>query len=52
MPGTYTIAATCQGANDSDADDGLDPDMFFLAPDSGSGLVTFDDAATVAGPDF
>ena len=52
MPGTYTIAATCQGANDSDANDDLDPDMFFLAPDSGSGLVTFDDAATVAGPDF
>lgn len=53
MPGTYTVAATCQGANDLDGDDGLDPDTFFLTPIvDGSSLVSFDDAGSVAGPSF
>jgi hypothetical protein len=52
MPGTYTVAATCQGADDSDGNDGLNLDTFFLTPVSGSSLVTFDDAGSVAGPSF
>ena len=41
IPGTYTVAATCQGGLDSDADDGLNPTIFFLEPLSGDGTVTF-----------
>ena len=52
MPGTYTIAATCQAGNDSDADDGLDPATFFLAPASGDGVVTFETAGNIVGPSF
>ncbi len=51
MPGTYTIAATCQGSNDTDGDDGLDPTIFFLDPVSGDRLVTFE-AADTDGPSF
>ena len=47
MPGTYTIAATCQGSNDEDGNDGLDPVTFFLAPISGDGIVTFDAADNI-----
>jgi hypothetical protein len=52
MPGTYTIAATCQGGNDGDSNDGLDPTTFFLAPISGDGVVTFDTAGDIDGPSF
>jgi hypothetical protein len=55
MPGTYTIAATCQGANDLDGDDMLDPMSFFLTPVSGDGVVTFeaaDNVDDIAGPSF
>ena len=55
MPGTYTIAATCQGGNDTDGDDGLDPATFFLAPVSGDSVVTFEAAdagADIDGPSF
>jgi hypothetical protein len=51
MPGTYTIAATCQGGNDSDDDDGLDPTTFFLDPVSGDSVVTFE-ATDIDGPSF
>jgi hypothetical protein len=51
MPGTYTIAATCQGGSDTDGDDGLDPMTFFLDPVSGDSVVTFE-AAKVNGPSF
>lgn len=52
MPGTYTIAATCQGGNDGDSDDGLDPTTFFLAPMAGDGVVTFEAANNIDGPSF
>lgn len=52
MPGTYTIAATCQAGDDLDGDDGLDPATFFLAPVSGESVVTFEDAGAIAGPSF
>ena len=52
MPGTYTIAATCQGGNDGDNDDGLDPTTFFLAPLSGDSVVIFDVAGDIDGPSF
>ena len=52
MPGTYTIAATCQGGNDGDIDDGLDPTTFFLDPTSGDGVVTFEIADNIEGPSF
>lgn len=52
MPGTYRIAATCQGGNDTDADDGLDLTSFFLTPTSGDQVVTFDVAGDIAGPSF
>lgn len=52
MPGSYTIAATCQGGNDSDADDELDLTSFFLTPTSGESVVTFDEAGEIAGPSF
>lgn len=52
MPGTYTIAATCQGGDDTDMDDGLDPTTFFLAPMSGDGVVTFEVAGDIDGPSF
>jgi hypothetical protein len=55
MPGTYTIAATCQGGNDGDGDDGLDPTTFFLSPTSGDGVVTFeaaDNVDDIDGPSF
>jgi len=51
MPGTYTIAATCQGGNDGDGDDELVPTSFFLAPVSGDSVVTFE-AADIDGPSF
>ncbi|MDH3430972.1 MAG: DUF4382 domain-containing protein [Gammaproteobacteria bacterium] len=55
MPDTYTIAATCQGGNDEDGDDGLDPMTFFLNPMSGDGVVTFeaaDNIDDIEGPSF
>lgn len=52
MPGSYVLAATCQGGIDSDEDDELDPGLFFLAPLVGDGAVTFTTAGEVAGPDF
>lgn len=52
MPGTYRIAATCQGGNDTDMDDGLDPTTFFLAPTSGDGVVTFEVSGDIVGPSF
>ena len=55
MPGTYTIAATCQGGNDGDGDDGLDLTTFFLNPTSGDGVVTFeaaDNVNDIDGPSF
>lgn len=52
MPGTYTLAATCQAGLDYDGLDSLDPTTFFLAPTSGDGTVTFDVAGDIAGPDF
>ena len=52
MPGTYTIAATCQGGIDGDIDDGLDPTTFFLDPTSGDGVVTFEIADNIDGPSF
>lgn len=52
MPGTYTIAATCQGGIDGDGDDGLDPTTFFLDPTSGDGVVTFEIADNIDGPSF
>jgi hypothetical protein len=51
MPGTYTIAATCQGGIDQDGDDGLDLTTFFLDLVSGSSVVTFE-ADDVEGPSF
>lgn len=51
MPGTYTIAATCQGGIDLDGDDGLDLTTFFLAPVSGDSVVTFE-VADIEGPGF
>lgn len=51
MPGTYTIAATCQGGIDQDGDDGLDPTTFFLVPVAGDSVVTFE-VDDVAGPSF
>ena len=51
MPGTYTIAATCQGGNDTDGDDGLDPTIFFLDPVSGDSVVTFE-VTDIDGPSF
>ena len=51
MPGTYTIAATCQGGNDTDGDDGLDPTIFFLDPVPGDSVVTFE-ATDIDGPSF
>jgi hypothetical protein len=52
MPGTYTLAATCQGGNDEDGDDELDPTTFFLDPTSGDGVVTFEIADNIDGPSF
>ena len=52
MPGTYTIAATCQAGIDTDGVDGLDPETFFLEPISGDSLVVFDDAGSIIGPSF
>ena len=55
MPGTYTIAATCQGGNDRDIDDGLVLPTFFLVPMSGDGVVTFeaaDNIDDIYGPSF
>ena len=52
MPDTYTFAATCQGANDGDEDDGLDPMTFFLPLVSGESLVQFDVAGDIDGPSF
>jgi hypothetical protein len=52
MPGTYTIAATCQAGIDTDGLDGLDPETFFLEPVSGDSLVVFDDAGSIIGPSF
>jgi len=55
MPGTYTIAATCQGGNDKDGDDGLDLMTFFLSPKSGDSVVTFevaDNIDDIDGPSF
>jgi hypothetical protein len=52
MPGTYTLAATCQAGLDYDGLDNLDPTAFFLTPTSGDGTVTFDVAGDIAGPDF
>ena len=55
MPGTYTIAATCQGADDSDGDDLLDPVTFFLEPTAGDEVVTFeaaDNVSDIVGPSF
>ena len=55
MPGTYTIAATCQGADDSDGNDLLDPMTFFLDPTSGDEVVTFeaaDNVNDITGPSF
>jgi len=52
MPDTYTFAATCQGANDGDDDDELDPTTFFLAPVSGDVVVTFEVAGEIDGPSF
>jgi hypothetical protein len=51
MPGTYTIAATCQGGSDSDGNDNLDLTTFFLDPLSGNSVVTFE-AADIEGPSF
>lgn len=51
MPGTYTIAATCQGGLDQDVDDGLDPITFFLDTVSGNSVVTFE-VADIEGPAF
>jgi hypothetical protein len=55
MPGTYTIAATCQGGNDEDGNDGLDPADFFLPVLSGDALVSFeaaDNVNDINGPSF
>ncbi|MDH3379812.1 MAG: DUF4382 domain-containing protein [Gammaproteobacteria bacterium] len=55
VPDTYTIAATCQGGNDGDIDDALDPTTFFLDPMLGDGVVTFeaaDNIDEIKGPDF
>ena len=52
MPGTYTIAATCQGGNDGDIDNELVPTAFFLSPISGDGVVTFEAADNIDGPSF
>ena len=52
MPGTYTLAATCQAGIDEDGDDGLDVSTFFLTPTSGDGTVTFDIAGDIEGPSF
>ena len=52
MPGTYTIAATCQGGNDLDGDNKLDLTSFFLTPTSGTQEVTIEVAGEVAGPNF
>jgi hypothetical protein len=52
MPGTCTIAATCQGGNDGDIDNGLVPTDFFLSPISGDGVVTFEAADNIDGPSF
>jgi hypothetical protein len=49
MPGTYTIAATCQGASDGDGVDGLDPAKYFL---EGTSVITFDAAGSIPGPSF
>lgn len=51
MPGTYTIAATCQGGNDTDGEDMLDLTTFFLDPVSGDSVVIFE-AADIDGPSF
>jgi hypothetical protein len=52
MPGTYTFAATCQGAKDGDGVDGLDPTTFFLPVLLGESLVKFDVAGDIEGPNF
>lgn len=52
MPGTYTLAATCQAGIDTDEDDELDLAVFFLTPVSGDGVVTFDIAGDIEGPSF
>ena len=55
MPGTYTIAATCQGGNDNDSFDDLDLTTFFLTSTSGGEVVTFEAAdsdADIVGPSF
>jgi hypothetical protein len=52
MPDTYTFAATCQGANDGDNYDELEPTTFFLPLLSGVSLVEFDVAGDIDGPNF
>jgi len=52
MPGTYTFAATCQGAIDGDGVEGIDPTTFFLPVLSGESLVKFDVAGDITGPSF
>lgn len=52
MPGTYTFAATCQAGVDTDFDDMLDLSTFFLEPLSGNGVVSFESAGTIEGPNF
>lgn len=52
MPGTYTFTATCQAGNDTDGDDSLDPTTFFISPSSGNGVVSFENAGIVEGPNF
>jgi hypothetical protein len=52
MPGTYTIAATCQASDDTDEVDDLDPTTFFLVPVSGDSVVKFDTAGNIVGPSF
>ena len=52
MPGTYTIAATCQGGIDTDIDDGLDLTSFFLAPVPDDSVVVEFVAADIDGPSF
>jgi hypothetical protein len=52
MPGKYTFAATCLGANDKDGDDGLVPTTFFLPVLLGESVVDFDVAGDITGPSF
>jgi hypothetical protein len=52
MPGKYMFAATCQGANDGDGFDGIDPTTFFLPVQLGESVVDFDVAGDITGPSF